>query len=272
MPFRVLALDLDGTTLDSKRRIRPATKAAVKEAQKKGLQVVLVTGRHHVATRPYHHELQLSTPAICCNGSYLYEYDRAQALMGTPLLKEQAKELLVFCREFGVHTLVYSERAMNFEVENEHIAGLVAWAKSCHPDIRPAIDKVDSFDRLIDESKIIWKFVLSDSDIPRLRACADAMRACLDLSYEWSWFDHVDVAQAGNSKGQLLADWVAAQGIDMTDVVAIGDNHNDISMLRMAGLGIAMGNAEDPVKAAADQVAGSNDTDAIAEAIHRFVL
>ena len=80
MPFRMIALDLDGTVLDPEGRIRPRTIAALGTARARGLEIVLVTGRHHSVTRPYYEELGLSGPAICCNGTYVYRFCLPDAL------------------------------------------------------------------------------------------------------------------------------------------------------------------------------------------------
>jgi len=113
---------------------------------------------------------------------------------------------------------------------------------------------------------------LIDSDLPKLNQFADKVSTDLGLSCEWSWHDQVDVMQAGNNKGARLAQWVASQGLSMDQVIAFGDNSNDISMLERAGLGVAMGNASDEVKARANVTIGSNEQPSIAEAIQRYVL
>ncbi|MEZ2696608.1 HAD hydrolase family protein, partial [Hafnia alvei] len=92
------------------------------------------------------------------------------------------------------------------------------------------------------------------------------------LACEWSWHDQVDVAQAGNSKGNRLAEYVASRGIDMSEVIAFGDNFNDISMLESVGLGVAMGNSADEVKARAKAVIGGNEETSIADFLKQKVL
>lgn len=82
----------------------------------------------------------------------------------------------------------------------------------------------------------------------------------------------MDVAQAGNSKGRRLAEYAATRGITLDQVVAFGDNFNDISMLESVGLGVAMGNSDDAVKARAQRVIGSNETPAIADFLRQHVL
>jgi len=118
----------------------------------------------------------------------------------------------------------------------------------------------------------IWKFALTGEDIPRLQNLALTIERELGLACEWSWHDQVDVAAPGNSKGKRLAQWVESQGLSMDQVVAFGDNHNDISMLERAGLGIAMGNADDIVKSHADKVIGPNSEASIADALRQWVL
>ena len=94
----------------------------------------------------------------------------------------------------------------------------------------------------------------------------------LGLECEWSWHDQVDIARGGNSKGKRLTKWVEAQGWSMENVVAFGDNFNDISMLEAAGTGVAMGNADDAVKARANIVIGDNTTDSIAQFIYSHLI
>jgi Cof subfamily protein (haloacid dehalogenase superfamily) len=94
----------------------------------------------------------------------------------------------------------------------------------------------------------------------------------LGLECEWSWHDQVDIARAGNSKGKRLTQWVEAQGLSMQDVVAFGDNYNDLSMLEAAGTGVAMGNAVEEVKARANVVIGENESNSIADFINRNLL
>jgi hydroxymethylpyrimidine pyrophosphatase-like HAD family hydrolase len=88
---------------------------------------------------------------------------------------------------------------------------------------------------------------------------------------EYSWHDRIDVMPAGRSKGSRLVSWAAERGVDSADIVAFGDNFNDVDMLTGVGLGIAMGNAPDAVKAKAAEVIGTNDTDAIARRIESIL-
>ncbi len=272
MSYRVVALDLDGTLLDSSLAIRSDSAKAIAEARREGIAVMLVTGRHHTVTEPYHRELGLETPAICCNGTYLYDFGAKRACLGNPLSRTQALLLLRRVREIRLHALMYVEDAMTFERMEPHLARMVAWAERFPPDERPVMRRIASFEDEAIHARTIWKFVLTHPSCELLRAAVVGIEHDMGLSCEWTDINRVDVAQSGNSKGALLARWLESQAIAAAQVVAFGDNFNDISMLRFAGLGVAMGNSDPAVQRSADWVAGTHDSSAIAETLRRFVL
>ena len=132
--------------------------------------------------------------------------------------------------------------------------------------------QVESLAQAAREVKAVWKFALTDEDTVKLQRFAQHVGQTLGLECEWSWHDQVDIAREGNSKGKRLAQWVASQGLSMQDVIAFGDNYNDLSMLEAAGTGVAMGNAVEDVKARANVVIGENETTSIADYIYRHLL
>lgn len=93
-----------------------------------------------------------------------------------------------------------------------------------------------------------------------------------DVSCERSWVDRIDIANNGNTKGSTLLRLAEQWGIDREDIIAVGDNDNDISMVRLAGLGVAMGNCSDALMPVADEFIGSNDEDSIAQLINVHVV
>lgn len=272
MKYRVIAFDLDGTLLDSNKCIRNDSILAVNEAKAKGLAVILVTGRHHVAAHAYHEQLHLDTPIICCNGAYIFDYARSKVLASNPLKKDQALALVSLSRRHGVHNLVYFEDVMTFEEENDHVKGFLSWSAGLPAKTRPALKRVDCFETAIETAPVIWKVIASHPDSAVLDTCIDDMKRAVEVSYECSWHNRMDIVQIGNTKGGRLAEWVRSQDLDLSQVIAFGDSDNDISMLSQAGLGVAMANSADDVKTSANWVTGSNDADGIATALRRFVL
>lgn len=272
MDYRLIALDLDGTLLTRQKRILPESLTALREAREAGLQVMVVTGRHHVAIHPFYQALEVDTPAICCNGTYLYDYSARRVSAVHPLDKTQTLTVLNLLDQYDVHGLLYVDDAMLYQHPTDHVLRSLAWSETLPPAQRPTLVQVDSLAAAAQEAQAIWKFATSDADIGKRQTFAAEVERELGLACEWSWHDQVDIAQRGNSKGRQLAHWVAAQGFSMDQVVAFGDNFNDLSMLESAGLGVAMGQSNDAIKARADVVIGDNEAPSIAHFIRQRLL
>ena len=272
MKYRLVALDLDGTLLDSQLQIRRQTIDALQRVRALGMQVMIVTGRHHTAAHPYWHQLELELPAICCNGTYVYDFKARRPLAGNPLTRQEARELLAIVRAHPIHAMVYIAEAMTFETNSIHWNNLRNWSKTVPEHVRPRIEPVDSFDRVIDEADSLWKFLIAGDDMDVLEAFENIIGERAELSCVRSARNRLDISRAGNSKGLRLAEFIAQQSILPQEVIAFGDQNNDKEMLELAGLGVAMGNSREEVRNCADWVTGSNDSDGIAEVLHRFVL
>lgn len=272
MTYRVIALDLDGTLLDRQKRILPESLAALAEARDAGIKVIIATGRHHVAIHPFYQGLELDTPAICCNGTYLYDFQAKKVITSDPLDKTKAKRVIDLLDDYGIHGLLYVDNAMLYQHSNGHVERSIIWGNSLPEGQRPTIIQVNSLRDAADEAHSIWKFATSHHDLEALEAFAQQAENELGLACEWSWHDQVDVAKGGNSKGRRLQEWVESQGISMSEVVAFGDNYNDLSMLENVGLGVAMGNADEAIKARAALTIADNEQPGIAEVIRSKVL
>lgn len=272
MRYRVIALDLDGTLLTPQKTILPESLEALQRAREAGYQVLIVTGRHHVAIHPFYQALALDTPAICCNGAYLYDYHAKHVISSNPMPAVEAQQLLDLLKTHQINGLMYVDDAMLYQEPTSHVLRTENWARSLPEHQRPVFLQVPSLRDAALQADAIWKFALTDENPGRLHDAVTHIEKAFGFACEWSWHDQVDVALAGNSKGNRLAQWVESQGMTMQDVVAFGDNYNDLSMLERAGLGIAMGNADQAIKDRVSTVIGLNTEPSIAEAIYQHLL
>jgi Cof subfamily protein (haloacid dehalogenase superfamily) len=258
--YELLALDLDGTVLKSDRTISPILMAKIRSLSER-VPVMIVTGRHHTAARPYYQQLGLTTPIICCNGAYIYDYQNEQLLQHNALPKEVAKQFISLTEEHDVTAVMYVTNAMLHSIHRPllYVEALSEWANCFPEDDRPQIHKIDDFYQEIEDHSHIWKFVLEGKDVERF---ADLPFVKQHFNGEYSWAGRIDFAGIGNSKGAALSKYLERKGIPAERVVAVGDHHNDVSMLTWAGMGVAMLNADESIKQQANVVtAATNDDD-----------
>ncbi|MDG6882058.1 pyridoxal phosphate (PLP) phosphatase [Phocoenobacter uteri] len=269
MLYQAVAFDLDGTLLSSNGTILASSKKAIQLAREKGVKVYIVTGRHHTAVRPYYAELGLDTPVICCNGTYLYDFHKDEALVSNPLPPQLASELINSAQAEGIHVSVYFRDAMTYEQLNPHFERFLKWVNSCDESVRPNVHQVAKYQDVIDQGTTVWKVLISDPDLQKMQNFVKKL-PLEQVSPEWSWVDRVDITHQGNTKGACLKELLKIEGIDPQKTVAFGDNFNDISMLEFVGLGIAMGGCEQEVQDKANKVIGSNNEDSIATELEQL--
>ncbi|MEI8631274.1 Cof-type HAD-IIB family hydrolase [Vibrio sp. PP-XX7] len=260
--YKVLALDLDGTVLTDNQTILPELKQAIRSIQNQ-CHVMIVTGRHHTAAKPYYMELELTTPIICCNGTYMYDYQSDQVLTHNAIEKQDALRFIELATKFDMKLVMYITQAMLYSQHNPviYIEELKQWASQYPPELRPQIHSVDSFSEQAQTADNIWKFVVEGlpGDVERL---SDHPWVGETFNGERSWSNRIDFAARGNTKGGRLAEYVTDLGYDAGQVFAVGDNHNDISMIQYAGLGVAMGNADKTVKSHASVICETDNNHA----------
>lgn len=271
--YRLLALDLDGTVLSDDHTISPRLEQAIKKAKEK-YHVMIVTGRHHTAAKPYHQQLGLTTPAICCNGTYVYDFANHEVVAEDSLSKSDAHQFYELANELDMKIVLYVTHSMMYSssMPVDYIAPLVEWAEGYPEDDRPSIVQVDDFPEQIDEAEYVWKFV-AEGDPDNLKTLTNHPWVAKVFNGEQSWFNRVDYSAQGNSKGNRLAQYCKSLNIDASEVIAVGDNFNDLSMITWAGLGAAMGNAADEIKQQADLVCRTDSNgDGLAELIETALL
>lgn len=270
--YKLLALDLDGTVLNSANKISTSLRETIQSIAAE-VMVVIVTGRHHTAAEPYYHELGLTTPIICCNGTYVYDYKSKSVLAENSISKKNAREFIALSEQFALKKVMYVQDAMTYSLEQpiEYMAALKEWALSFPEANRPSIKQISDFNEELEAAPYIWKFVVEGEgeNIEQFSALPFIKQQFMG---ERSWHNRIDFSHAGNSKGNRLSHLIKDYDIQAAQVVAIGDNHNDISMIELSGLGIAMLNADPVVKQSADQVCetDNNDQHGLAQLIERI--
>lgn len=270
--IRLLALDLDGTLLNSRKELTPRTKAALCAAAEAGVEIVPTTGRIFCGMPQAVRELPFLHYAVAINGAQVYdigrdctirraELDTARALRILQLLDTFPAIYDCYMDNWGWMTRTMYDAAADY-VPNPRALEMVK-------RLRTPVDDLKSHIRAAGHG--IQKIQLFTPDAA-LRAHAFACLRALNeqLSVSSAAPFNIEINDQHANKGEALAALTEHLGIGMDEVMAIGDGLNDLSMLRMAGLGVAMGNACPEALDAADTVTAPCDDEGAAQAIERF--
>lgn len=254
--YRWLVTDLDGTLVGRDLRIVPRSAEAVARYRSAGGEVVIATGRNEDAAGRFRDELGLETPMILYNGARVVAGDGAE-LAGWTLGEDWAR-----LRADVLNALPPEVGAVAF------VAG-TAWIVSDAEVLTgyAARDRIDLLTRHLSDDDSVTKVMILAPEPPLDPLRDVVLAACPDLQVVVSERTYLEVLPAGVSKGAALRILTAACGVDLSEVAAIGDNPNDIDMLRVAGLGVAVGDGHADVRRGADRVVGRCTDGAVADAI-----
>jgi Cof subfamily protein (haloacid dehalogenase superfamily) len=274
--YDAILLDLDGTLLDSNDEIHARTRSALDQARERGVRVMVVTGRSVGSARPILEHLELHEPAVVFNGAGIWCPAKSRLIEERIVSNRTLQRLHEFRRESGHLTvLMSSERMVALEPRNdaEH-AAMVGLENMVYLDEagvsaeenvlrvtfmnageEPAIEYADRIQDHLALPAYMTHFPLAI--LPRHRG---------------SSFQAVDVHAPCRGKAEALRFLHETEGILPERVVAVGDAWNDDPMIEAAGLGVAMGNAVDELKAVADRVIGDHDSAAIGELVEELFL
>ncbi|MEJ9305272.1 Cof-type HAD-IIB family hydrolase [Priestia megaterium] len=240
--FKLIALDMDGTLLNNQQEISTENREAIAKAQEQGVHVVLSTGRSLLTCREYAQSLQLSSYLITVNGSEIW--DESGELVERKLIDASSIEKMWNLTQ---------EHKLNF------------WAVTT--------DKVwrDEFPEDIASQEWL-KFGYDIPDDALREEVLKQIAGISDFEISNSSLTNLEINALGINKAKGIVTVCERLGISMDEVIAMGDSLNDMAMIEAAGCGIAMGNAQEAVKKAADWVTDTNVNNGVAKAISHWVL
>ena len=273
---RLIAIDIDGTLLDSRGTLPEANRAAVRDALAAGIHVALVTGRSFHAARPVGEALSTEIPLIVSNGALIKRAD-GQTLDRSVLNPELVRDIIGLVRERRPGAALIFDRPgadqymyEGIDWQHRNRRGYYAINKIFMTEQTPLEDALT-------ESPIQLAFT---GGVLAMRELAEFLhqqpvtrQVTLTLTeYEQRDFTLLDIIELGCSKGSTLEEWASTLDIDRSEVMAIGDNLNDHEMLEFAGTPVVMGNAAPELKAFGWAETGTNDEGGLADAIEKHVL
>jgi Cof subfamily protein (haloacid dehalogenase superfamily) len=262
-PFKLLALDVDGTLVDDSLDITPANLDALKRAMAAGVKVVLATGRMFRSAMRYVDEIATPSPVICYQGAVIRQPD-GTLVREWALSPDAARTAVNLSRELGLHVNLY--RDDNFYVEK------LGWGAERYASVAQ-VEPIVVDDLMTIAGGGSTKVVFVDEH-PRLRELEDHVRAAFEPQSRitFSMPEFLEVVDADVSKAAALRHVCEIYGIRAEQVVAAGDAQNDRELFAYSGLAVAPRSAVAEVREAADFLVAPPGEDGIAELVDRFIL
>mgnify|MGYP000843734496 FL=1 len=271
MAYKTLVLDLDGTLTNSEKKVSKKTKSAIMNIQDMGIRVILASGRSDYGMKHIANELELAkykNYMISFNGARIRDLYNDELLYEQNIDPSLYPEIFKLWKEYKVNILTYNKEVNTMYTGDER--DIYAIIDAQINNYIPLVE-LKNFEKELDFP--VAKFLFMQDPIKLEWVEKDMQKRMgdkLDIYRSESCF--LEVMPKGVNKGNALARLAKLVNLDPNEMIACGDSFNDISMIEFAGLGVAMEEAVDELKAAADYITKSNDDDGVVDVIEKFII
>ncbi|MFA5577101.1 MAG: Cof-type HAD-IIB family hydrolase [Tissierellaceae bacterium] len=269
MKYKIIAIDMDGTLLNSVNMVTERTKEAIERARSLGVHVVLSTGRMLKSAQSYALSLNLNNHIIACNGAILVD-ENSKPIFKRSIDRKLVKEVVDMARERDVYYHFYDESKFYSHTKVDEVFKFYNEGNGMSNIDMHIFDNIGEL--VASEDLNVYKFLFIDEDKDKLRGLRQELDKLSGLGTSSSWPNNIEAMVSNVSKGHALRELSQILGVGAEEIMAIGDSENDMSMFEFAGLRVSMGNGENILKEISDYITDSNDNDGVAKAIERFVL
>jgi Cof subfamily protein (haloacid dehalogenase superfamily) len=264
--IQLIVTDIDGTLLDSDHNLSERNLKALKAANEQGVKIVLATGKAAIAGKTIIEQVGFPMYGIYVQGLLLMD-ENGRIFGQQTLHPDIARQAITYADERGFSIIAYGSNGLYVRTINAYVRD---YTVPYHEALPEAVGPLQN---------ILWNTAIHKLSIAGEARAITGLRWQLNSQFNGKARilqagvpEMVEVLPPGGGKGAGLKTLLKELSIKPEHVLAIGDAENDIDMIQMAGIGVAVGNADDKTKAAAKYVVASNDDDGFAEAIERFVL
>ena len=284
--IKLLALDLDGTLLNSRGEIPEKNLETIQKAEQKGVLVTIATGRRFRDALPVADQLKLNAPVICHNGALLKYADTLETVAVSIVANETVRAILRVGREFGGDALISADPRgkgvllyERISDENIPLQKYIAWSKRLHgAEAEESVHRVEDLENILDEIETVH-VSFSGKCAPMARLVTllqnelSVNANVLTTVYSELDFTLIDILPPDASKGIGVEKLALINNLQSENVMVMGDNFNDLEMLEYAGTAVVMGNASPELLERAEfNTTLSNDENGVALAIEKYIL
>ncbi|MDT2573003.1 Cof-type HAD-IIB family hydrolase [Enterococcus raffinosus] len=284
--IKLIASDMDGTLLNDQMQVPTANIEAIRKAQAQGIEFITATGRGMSHAKISLDEANIHVPMILLNGAHVVNAER-ETIFTIPIGKEKTFEVMdaledadLYYEIFTAEHVYSSNQPMRIEFFSEHILEkmpgiskkMAIAASSRHLSLTPITFVKDMRQTLIEKNEDVLKIIAFDKNGPeQLKEVTGVLEKMGDLAIAASELTNIEINHVNAQKGIALKQFAEERGFTAEQVMALGDNFNDVSMLTYAGTSFAMGNAAPAIKKIAKHVTDTNEENGVATAIDRIL-
>ena len=288
--YKLIAIDIDGTLLNSYGEVSEENKQAINMALQKNIEVVLTSGRMPKAVLPIANEINANKYIISGNGALVYDVQNDEIIYSNYMSKEKVLEIINICEKNNMFYNLYTNDVIITKSLNYNVLYYNNENKNKAEDKKININIVDDIYKYVQEYKNndFLKFTICDNDEIVFKSVANKLKKIKDVDvlevshmskkiinygseeHEISYF-YTEISNKNVNKWEALKKLITELGIQEQEVIAIGDNINDKDMIINAGIGIATGNASPEVQEIADETVASNDENGVSQVIYKYI-
>lgn len=288
--YKLIAIDLDGTLLNSYGQISEKNKLALNNAKEKGIQIVLASGRTTDSVKSIANEIGVQNYIICGNGSLIYDLQREEIIYDKFIEKKKALQIIDICEKNSIYYNIYTENMVIAKTLNNNVLFYYQENANKPDNKKTKINIVQDIYEYVKnlENQNILKITISDNDVIIFNSIIRKLREVKDIDVLDVEHMSRKIIKTGTEESKLeyyyteitkknVDKWYAIEflmenlNINSNEVLTIGDNVNDKLMIENAGCGVAMGNSAPYVKEVSNLVVANNNEDGVAEAIEKII-
>lgn len=264
MTYKMVVIDVDDTLINDHREVTPATQQTLERAVEQGIIVTLATGRMYASAHKIANQIHLNVPIVTYQGSLVKNLIDGEVLYERSVPKQTARFLFEYATKHQLHIQAYHDDILYAPTDNERVKAYAEMSNIPYT-VEP------NFERLMDLPLTKILFYEDPSDCDRIAEdLQDVIGDDVHITKSKPFF--LEFLHKEGTKGHAVKYLAEHFNIPLEQVIAIGDSWNDYEMIDIAGLGVAMGNAIDALKEAADFVTLTNNEDGVKHVFDRFVF
>ncbi|MBI9011424.1 MAG: HAD family phosphatase [Clostridiales bacterium] len=268
--YKLAVFDLDGTLLDKHHEISEENLHAIKKLESKGCKIVIATGRPDMLVKEYVKKLDVLEPVISCNGAMIRNPFTKEVVFKKVIGKEDVKDIIELCQKDHRIYMVYTEDAI-ISTDNYRTQYFIERNQKLEKDSRAnfIIEENASY---IAETYEVYKILVIEKDADKYLEMYEKFKSFSELTKVQSANGFYDIMPKNTSKKLAIDHLIDHYHIDISEVVAFGDNYNDLEMLKHAGTAITTANGVSAVKEIADFISVDHNESGVSHAINTFLL